>query len=163
MLGLRKSNRDACQAKKAMGLFFATLFLLTQVNISPAQAKLSEDLLEPIHILECASDDASNATLESQRAPQCKFSRQSAAKPQSENGLCAGSAISPSCERFAQRLVYFYAASKFATFDIKLRKSRDPPAITSLLAGEYRKRSAPTFNQQPSSFVSLQNETSPDL
>lgn len=129
LLGLRKSYREACQAKKALGLFFATLFLLTQVNIAPAQAKLSGELLEPNQTLECAEDGADSRTIEKQNAPLHKFVRQCLAKAKQDNGYYHDNYCVLSADCAPIRLVFFYTTSKFATFDIKLRKSRDPPSM----------------------------------
>jgi hypothetical protein len=132
LLGLRKSYRDACHAKKAAGLFLASLLLLIQVDTTPALASPSGDHVEPIHSLECATDDNSGLSLTAPRPAACKYARSNLAKPTTDESLCASNAFAHCVERRDETLVFFYETSKFATFDLKLRKSRDPPTISRI-------------------------------
>lgn len=126
MLGLRESYRNTCQAKRALGLVFASLLLLTQVDPAPAIAAISDDFLEPIQHLDRAEDDK-HRTIEQQRHPLAKYPRGNIAKPQHDSGLVHSSEIGPTYRQTNEKLDFFYTSSKFATFDLKLRKSRDPP------------------------------------
>jgi hypothetical protein len=133
LLGLRKSYRDACQAKKAAGLLLASLLLLIYVDTTPVLAASSDDRIEPIHVFECAASEAIEAVLDAPQKANCHYVGSGPGKAACPFSQCDKQHLIHAFERQNETLVFFHRASKFATFDLKLRKSRDPPLTTTMI------------------------------